>query len=172
MTKKYEPLIGVRVTLVTLLNEAARLYELARDAEPTSTDEVVRELIKNVCENNARAAAASAFVGLLSASLDAPEPLVVTRQSHPYLHQCLETISHDGGGRAGWKEYVVPGEWAGRADEVNTALGELSTEERGRLCVGDETEQEYVARRSPALRTANDMLEAFFDEDWTRRGRS
>lgn len=91
----------------------------------------------------------------------------VTAVSHPSLFEAFETISHDSGGKAGWHSYFVPHAWRPKVAAADAALSTLSPDEMQTFCIGEQTESGAIAARSPELKAAHDLLNAFFDNpDW------
>lgn len=99
----------------------------------------------------------------------------LTAAMWPTVFEAMETISHDGGGRAGWDWYDIPVEWTPIAlGRIETGLEALSEDELMRFSIPADDEDDEIIAAYPAvaaeLKTAKAFLHAFFDADW-RRGR-
>lgn len=103
--------------------------------------------------------------------------LRVTKENNPALHEAFETISHDGGGRAGHEWYEVPRDWVVFVETANATLAQLTTAELETFCIGDQEEQKHMISgkmNGPSrlnLTAAHVLLFAFFDSGWERGGR-
>jgi hypothetical protein len=87
----------------------------------------------------------------------------ITKDNYPFVFEVLEAVSHDSGSGAGRSSYGVPPRWVDGLPLMNIALEALSTEERETFAIGEVTESEAIALRSPWLGDAHAMLNDFFD---------
>lgn len=83
----------------------------------------------------------------------------VTKAEFPTLFEAFETISHDGGGRAGHRSYVLAGSWD--FARVDRELATLTAEQLQEFCIGDHDEN---ADRRAELPYCEEVLNAFFEE--------
>lgn len=90
----------------------------------------------------------------------------ITKESHPFIHEAFEIISHDFGGGAGHEFYEVPQVYADHLPLFEETLRGCDAEGTFEdFCIGEMSDVENIARRSGALAVTNQFLNAFFD-DW------
>ena len=87
----------------------------------------------------------------------------VTKENYQFVFDVLEMVSHDSGSGAGRPSYGIPPRWVDRLPLMNIALESLTLEERETFAIGEQTESEAIAARSPWLGDAHQMLDEFFD---------
>jgi hypothetical protein len=96
-----------------------------------------------------------------------PVPFFVTREQHPFLWEALDTISHDGGARAGHSCYRLDGvlpTGAALMDEALKRLHERSKQEFEDFCIGEETDMERAMETDPHLGSASRAINRWFDK--------
>lgn len=89
---------------------------------------------------------------------------IVTKQSHPILFEALEIISHDRGAGAGHSNYAIPAPFNSSCDDVEMALVTLTTADLEDFSIGEESDMQAIASRSPELQAASKFLNAFFND--------
>jgi hypothetical protein len=92
--------------------------------------------------------------------------ILITEKEFPFLFKAFEMISHDNGGQAGHTNYAISMSWKSTIHEIEHDLKELHEDADSDfecLCIGEETEREWVVinRR---ITLADKLLQEFFEE--------
>lgn len=84
------------------------------------------------------------------------------------VQEAFRLIVADNGGMVMDEDvFIVPAEYRGLIDDAEAALGTLSPEDFETFCCGEDTaKQAVLAGGGPALQKADELLEAFFEDDW------
>jgi hypothetical protein len=89
--------------------------------------------------------------------------ILITEESHFHIHQVMEDLSHDGGGRAGHKAYRLH-LTDQDAIEAEVALANMSADDRKIFAIGSEDEQLVFLKGDRALRPLHHAMNFWFDE--------
>lgn len=97
------------------------------------------------------------------------EPHVEVRaDNYPALHETLNSICHDSGMGAGHDVLYLSQEWEHRFAPAEAALAALraeSQEDFEDFAIGEYSDAEAIADRSPELTAAHGLLNDFFGEE-------
>lgn len=84
----------------------------------------------------------------------------VTKATYPTIFEMFETISHDGGGQAGWLVYLVPQEWGDRLKAIEESLLPLCADDLQTFSIG-EMDDSFALCDTHGLDDAVALIEAF-----------
>lgn len=92
------------------------------------------------------------------------EPLIIPREGLPGLFEVCDIISHDCGGGAGHKGYLLPEVMPLTARVWSGLLSSLSEDDRQAFAIGEESEIEAIIERIPGLAGCHRCLQRWFDQ--------
>ncbi|WOI54276.1 hypothetical protein [Parvularcula sp. LCG005] len=92
--------------------------------------------------------------------------MLITARNYPAIFDVMETIMHDGGGRAGHKAYRL-GLSIPEAINAEQDLQKLTDDERQAFAIGEETEMAEIANRTWALTAVGQAIGVWCGTDNT-----
>jgi len=86
-------------------------------------------------------------------------PLKLTKKNYPNLLAAFEIVSHDVDVSG---PFLIPNQLLKELPAMEGALSNLNPEDLETFCIGEQTDQEAILKRNPALAEVNSLISAHF----------
>ena len=83
----------------------------------------------------------------------------LTKKNYPNLYAAFEIVSHDVDVSG---PFMIPDQLSKELPAMEEALSNLSPEDLETFCIGEQTDQEAILKRHPALAEVNSLISAHF----------